>query len=95
MVVTFLLVLCRLLLSKLLGDGKDLYVDWQSQLLPQWDRLSARFAKQAQGTVEMYRGPRYAANSVWEEFEQKPLLESMRRGQVTDIKEIDVPKNNL
>jgi hypothetical protein len=65
-------------------------------LLPQWGRLSARFAKQAQGTVEMYRGPRYAgANSVWKKFEQKPLLESMRRGQVTDIKEIDVSKNKL
>lgn len=79
--------------TNLLGNGKDLYVDWQSQMRPQWGRLSARFAKQARGTVEMYRGPRYAgANSVWEEFEQKPLRESMKRGRVTDIKEIDVPK---
>jgi hypothetical protein len=79
--------------TNLLGNGKELYVDWQSQMRPQWGRLSARFAKQARGTVEMYRGPRYAgANSVWEEFEQKPLLESLKSGRVTDIKEIDVPK---
>jgi hypothetical protein len=79
--------------TKLLGNGTQTYVDWQSQLRPQWGRLSARFAKQARGTVEMYRGPRYAgAKSVWEEFEQQPLLESMSQGRVTDIKVIDVPK---
>lgn len=79
--------------SKLLGNDMGTYVDWQSQLRPQWGRLSARFAQQARGTVEMYRGPRYAGpKSVWEEFEQKPLLESMKKGRVTDIRVIDVPK---
>ena len=68
-------------------------LDWGSQLRPQWGRLSARFAAKARGTVEMYRGPRYAGpNSVWEQFERDPLEASRKAGRVTDIRVIDVPK---
>ena len=79
--------------SKLLGNDAGLFVDWGTQLRPQWGRLSARFAGQARGSVEMYRGPRYAGSgSVWEQYEQRPLQELLKKGQVTEIKITDVPK---
>jgi hypothetical protein len=68
-------------------------LDWVTQLRPQWGRLSGRFAAKARGTVDMYRGPRYAGpNSVWEQFERDPLEASRKAGRVTDIRVIDVPK---
>ena len=74
--------------SKLLDD----LVDWQTQMRPQWGRLSTRFAKQAQGTVEMYKGPRYAGpHSVWEQFERTPLEKLQKAGKVTDIRIIEIP----
>ena len=69
----------------------DKLVDWPTQMRPQWGRLSSRFAGQARGTIEMYKGPRYAGpGSVWEQFERKPLLKSQKAGKVTTIKVIDV-----
>lgn len=69
----------------------DKVVDWGTQMRPQWGRLSSRFASQARGTIEMYKGPRYAGpNSVWEQFERDPLLKLKKAGKVTTIKVIDV-----
>jgi hypothetical protein len=71
-------------------DGR---LNWEQQLRPQWGRLSGRYAAKARGTVEMYRGPRYAGpRSVWEQYERSHLETSRQAGRVTDIRIIDVPK---
>lgn len=71
----------------------DQRLNWVQQLRPQWGRLSSRFAARAQGTVDMYKGPRYAGpQSVWEQYERAPLEMSRQTGRVRDIRIIEVPK---
>ena len=68
-------------------------VDWFGQMRPQWARLSGRFARQARGSVEVFKGPRFdPVRSIWITEEKGALEISQRAGRVTDIIIRDVPK---
>ena len=60
---------------------------------PQWARLSGRFARQARGSVEVFKGPRFDPVRSMCITEEKGALEiAQRAGRVTDIIIRDVPK---
>jgi hypothetical protein len=68
-------------------------VDWFTQMRPQWARLSGRFARQARGSVEVFKGPKFdPVRSIWITEEKGALETSRRAGRVTDIIIRDVPK---
>ena len=68
-------------------------VDWFGQMRPQWARLSSRFARQARGSVEVFKGPKFdPVRSIWITEEKGALETSQRLGRVTDIIIRDIPK---
>ena len=68
-------------------------VNWFTQMRPQWARLSGRFARQARGSVEVFKGPKFdPVRSIWITEEKGALETSRRAGRVTDIIIQDIPK---
>jgi len=68
-------------------------VDWFGQMRPQWARMSRRFAQQARGSVEVYRGPKFdPVRSIWITEEKGALEASQRAGRVSNIVIKQIPK---